>query len=149
MCPRQLVCHALGLSIGLCLTVFAALLLDRKPVVLLDAGASSVFPNPAHPGDTIAITWSANPLRNCAGSVVPRIIDSTGRIYEFARIPTVYQDLMQPGERSFTKTLTLPLVMAAGPARYQAVVTRWCNRVQEYFWPMIDTPFPILFEVAR
>lgn len=80
--------------------------------------------------------------------VIPRIIDATGRIYEFSRIPTVYNDVMQPGDRTFTKTMTLPTVMAAGPATYHAVIVRWCNPVQEKVWPMVDAPNPIPFLVV-
>ncbi len=123
------------------------LLFDRRAVLTLDAAASSIRPNPVKAGDTISITWRAIPHRHCAGTVIPRIIDSTGRIYEFARIPVVYHHIMNFGGQSFTKTLTLPTVMAPGPARYEAVVIRWCNILQEYLWPMVDKPFPIPFVV--
>lgn len=149
MNARNVLCHVIAASTGIAIAVFAGLLLDRKAVVELDAQASLITPSPSRMGETIYITWSATARRNCAGAVIPRVIDSTGRIFEYARAPTVYQDIMYPGERSFTKSLILPHAMAPGPARYQAVVIRWCNRVQELFWPMIDEPFPIFFEVAK
>lgn len=147
--PREFFCHAAAIWLGLCITVFGVMLLDRSIVVELDVAQSSVSPDPAIAGQTIAITWSAKARRNCDGLVIPRIIDSAGRIYEFARIPTVYQDIMRPGERSFTKSIVLPAGMTPGPARYESIVIRWCNSVQEYFWPMIDPPFPIPFDVER
>lgn len=145
---RRLYCFIIGALIGAAVIApFFQMLFDRRQVLSLDAKGSSVTPNPARQGDTVTITWQAAAYRNCSGVVIPRIIDSTGRIYEFARVPTVYQDLMRPGDRHFTKTLTLPAVMAPGPARYEAVIIRWCNVVQEYLWPMVDKPFPIPFEV--
>lgn len=147
---RQTRCAIMGSFVGVAIIApVLVMLFDRREVVQLDAGKSYIVPSPARPGTTISITWSAIPLRNCAGTVIPRVIDSTGRIYEFARSATVYQDLMRPGARQFTKALTLPTVMPAGPARYEAVVVRWCNVLQEYLWPMIDRPFPIPFEVER
>lgn len=148
--PRRLKCWIAGGIIGAAVIApQLQMLLDRREVLTLDARASHIAPNPAKPGDTITITWRASPIRNCAGVVIPRVIDSTGRIYEFARTPTVYQDLMRPGDREFTKLLTLPTVMAPGPARYEAVVIRWCNVLQEWLWPMVDKPFPIPFVVAK
>lgn len=146
---RTVLCQVAAAAIGISITITLGLFLDRNPVVELDPIKSSIYPNPALPGQTINITWHAIAHRNCSGIVIPRIIDSTGRIYEFTRSSTVYQDIMQPGDRTFTKTLTLPAVMAPGTARYQAVVIRWCNRVQELLWPMVDEPFPIPFEVEK
>lgn len=140
---REILCHCAAATVGVLIAIFVGLLLDRNTVVMLDVSKSSISPNPAPSGGTIQITWSAVAKRNCAGIVIPRVIDSTGRIYEYARTPTVYQDIMRPGERSFTKTLVLPSGMTPGPARYEAIIIRWCNSVQQYFWPMIDQPFPI------
>ncbi len=144
---RWLTCQILGISTGLAVSVAAVLLLDRHPPIRLDASRSFITPSPANPGDTITITWAALADRRCGGFIIPRVIDSTGRIYEFARIPVVYHELMKPDATQFSKVLTLPTVMAKGPARYEAVVVRWCNVVQEYLWPMVDAPFPIPFIV--
>lgn len=145
---RKYLCHAIAAPIGILITVFFVQLLDRHPVVVLDAEKSYVSPTPASPGQTVSITWSAVEKRNCDGIAIPRVIDSSGRVFEYAYGPTVYHDLLTPGARSFTKPLTLPLGMAPGRARYEAVVQRWCNWPQRVFWPMVDSPFPIYFEVA-
>lgn len=139
--------HVIAATLSLVLAVFLGLLFDRRTVIELDASQSFIQPNPASPGERIAITWAATAHRNCAGKVIPRLFDSTGRVYEYARIPTVYQDLLAPAKRTFTKEIVLPTVMAYGPAHYEAVVRRWCNPVQQYLWPMTDRPFPIPFVV--
>lgn len=133
--------------ISACITYVAVLIFDRRPVLLLDASLSFITPSPAVPGKPIYITWAAKPMRSCEGVVVPRIIDSTGRIYEFSPAPTVYTELLIGEKKTFVKTLTLPTVMTSGQAKYQAIVYRWCNKLQYLFWPMIDAPFPILFDV--
>lgn len=130
----------------LVLTVFFGMLLDRRTVNELDASRSFIQPNPARPGAVITITWSVIAKRQCDGIVTPRVIESTGRIFEYANIAPVYQELTAE-RRLFAKQLTLPTVMASGPARYEAVVKRWCNWVQKYFWQMTDPPFPIHFVV--
>ena len=145
---RSVICHSLAAAISLSFAVFLGMLFDRRPVVDLDATKSFISPAPARPGERIFITWSAVAHRNCAGYTIPRVVESTGRVFEYARTPTVYQDLMAPLARSFTKELILPAIMTSGPARYEAIVIRWCNPVQQYIWPMIDRPFPIYFEIA-
>lgn len=148
MSGRRLLSNLLSAAIGISLAVAIGLLLDRREPITLYSEFSSIQPNPATPGVTIAITWKAKAERQCAGSVIPRIVDSTGRIYEYTPIPTVYHDLMNYNPGTFTKTLQLPEVIAPGLARYEAVVTRWCNSMQQHFWPMVDKPFPIPFTVA-
>lgn len=136
----------LGVILPIVLTIFFGLLLDRRTVNDLDGSRSFIQPNPVHAGDRISITWSVIARRHCDGIVYPRVIESTQRIFEYSSLPTVYQDL-SPEWRLFTKELTLPIVMADGPARYEAVIVRWCNWVQRYVWPMTDKPFPIHFIV--
>lgn len=145
---RAYLCHAIAAPIGLLITVFFVQLLDRHPVVLLDPTKSYITPTQASSGQAVTITWSAIEKRNCDGVVVPRVIDNAGRVFEYAHIPTVYHDLLIPGARSFSKSLVLPLGMAPGKARYEAVVIRWCNWAQRLIWPMVDSPFPIYFEAA-
>lgn len=130
----------------LVLTVFFGMLLDRRTVNELDAARSFIQPNPVRAGEVITITWSVIARRQCDGIVTPRVIESTERIFEYANIAPVYQELTAE-PRIFAKQLTLPTVMASGPARYEAVVKRWCNWVQKYFWQMTDKPFPIHFVV--
>lgn len=146
---RTIMCQIIAAVVGLIIAWHAVMLFDRSAVVELDSSASYITPNPANMGGAIAITWKAKSYRNCGGEVIPRIIDSTGRIFEYAKTPTVYNVLMRADPAKFTKLLTLPTIMTPGPARYEAVVIRWCNWVQKEFWPMVDKPFPILFEIPR
>jgi hypothetical protein len=145
--PRGYICHGLAAFIGFCVLTFLVQILDRHPVVLLDASKSYISPSPAKAGDTVWITWSAIERRNCEGIVIPRVIDRAGRVFEYAYSPTVYHDLLSPAARTFSKPFILPVGMAPGLARYEAVVRRWCNWEQKYFWPMVDEPFPIYFDV--
>lgn len=149
MTRRQRRCNIIGVLLGLCVVAPpVTMLLDRRAVVDLDAANSFIVPNPARSGQDVSIIWRATSLRNCEGVVIPRIVDSSGRIFEYSRLPTVYRDIMRPGERSFTKIITLPTSMAPGPARYEAIVIRWCNPIQRAIWSMVDRPFPIRFNVV-
>jgi hypothetical protein len=145
---RNFVCHAAAVVTAFGVTYFLFQLFDRNPVVELDAAKSYITPNPAVPGGNVNIVWSAVEKRNCAGRVIPRVIDSAGRVFEYAYTPTVYHDLMRRDVRSFSKAFTLPIGMAPGRAQYAPIVTRWCNPVQQYIWPMQEAPFPIWFDVA-
>lgn len=145
---RTFFCKAGAVFAGSCMTIFLLMLFDRRPPVIVYEGYASVVPNPAKAGDTISITWTVRAERSCAGEVIPRVIDGAGIVHEYAHIPTVYHSLMQSNPGTFTKQLPLPTVIMAGPARYEAVVIRWCNVVQQYLWPIIDPPFPIYFEIT-
>lgn len=149
MTRRAAVCHVAAAAVGLCVFAFLWLLLDRGPVLILQQNDSYVLPDPAPQGHRISIVWSAIERRNCDGVVIPRVVDSSGRVFEYARQPAIYHDLMQPGKRSFTKTLRLPLGMAPGPARYEPIVLRWCNPIQQLVWPLRDPPLVIAFTVAN
>lgn len=143
---RTTYCRAMAVALGIALAMGAGLLFDRRSVIDLDSTLSFIEPSPATPGKVVAITWHARARRICPGIVIPRFIDNSGRVYEYTRSPVVYHTLLASG-KSFTKTLVLPEVMSPGPARYEAVVIRWCNFMQEFFWPMVDRPFPIYFVV--
>jgi hypothetical protein len=145
--PRNYICQGIAAFLGFFILTFLVQILDRHPVVTLDASKSYISPNPANAGETVYITWSALEHRNCEGIAIPRVIDSAGRVFEYAYVPTVYHDLLSPNARSFSKQFTLPVGMAPGQARYEAIVRRWCNWEQKYFWPMVDEPFPIYFDV--
>ena len=67
-----------AIVIGLVLSFVLLLLFDRRHVVELDASKSFIEPNPVSAGERISITWSAISRRNCAGFVIPRILESSG-----------------------------------------------------------------------
>lgn len=146
---RLIACHGIAALIGTAMTTFLVLLLDRRPPAILYPELSSVTPSPARPGETVAITWTVRPERACEGEVIPRIIDSTGRIFEYAPVRTVYQKLtMNKEPQQFSRFMQLPAVIPPGRTRYEAVVHRWCNLVQQYLWPLTDAPAPIPFMIA-
>lgn len=145
---RTLACKGIAVFVGACITIFFLQLLDRRSPVTLFPRLATILPNPAPPGSLISITWTVRAERACAGEIIPRVIDSGGIVHEYAHIPTVYHAIMDGNPGTFTKQIQLPNVIMAGPARYEAVVIRWCNQVQHWLWPIIDPPFPIHFEIS-
>lgn len=122
-------------AIGVTITMFGLLLLDRRPVLTL--GASVIVPNPVHRGQMAAVVWSAVEHRNCDGEVRRVITDSSGVRHEFRAEPTVYHDAMDAGTRSFSRSFRIPTGAAIGPATYHSILIRWCNPVQQ-LWPMVE-----------
>ena len=135
------------LVVGVVVAIAASMLFNRSICVSLDSSKSYIEPAAAKPGERIAIVWQANAYSQCQGMIIPRLIDSTGRIFEYDPVPAVYHDLMVDNPGTFTKFITLPTVITPGRARYDAVVFRWRNFLQKHFWPMREKPFPIWFEI--
>lgn len=118
-------------------TYIGTLLLDRRSVLSIESVVIS--PNPVRPGETISITWSGVAHRSCDGEVIRQIVDSSGRVFDYARIDTAYHDIAHRGvPKTFTRYLQTPADMAPGPAEYRTIVRRWCNSLQRIFWPMIE-----------
>ena len=115
---------------------FAFQLLDRRPVLRIEA--TSVSPNPATAGQPITITWTAREFRMCEGEVIRWITDSRGRVYEYARIASVVKDPAAPQPRTFFRELQLAKDISPGRAVYTSRVIRWCNIVQRVLWPMTE-----------
>lgn len=144
---RRFACHAMAATIGLLISFFMIALLDRRPPLRIEPGAH-IDPDPVKIGGTITLTWGVTVDRNCAGEVISRLIDSTGRIYEYDRGPATYKDMTRPFPQYYTKNIALPTVMPLGKTQYDSIIARWCNPIQQYLWPMVEHTQPVWFEIA-
>lgn len=134
--------------ISTAITYAAFQVLDRRTVV--EIYGTWITPNPATPGHPITITWEAKALRpGCGGEVRRKIIDSTGRVFEFSVVPTVFRENTADGSGRFSREIVLPVEIAPGPASYVARVTRWCGWLQKTLWPMDENGLgsPIRFTI--
>lgn len=144
---RRLTCHAIAATLALFISFFMIALLDRRPPLRIEPG-SYISPDPVKPGGAIILTWSVTLDRNCEGEVISRLIDSTGRIYEYDRGPATYKDMTRPSPQFYTKSIVLPVVMPPGKTQYDSIITRWCNPIQEHLWPMVEHTQSVWFEIA-
>lgn len=142
---REALCHSAAASFAI---VFIAaplfMLLDRRPVIQISDNA--LTPTIAHPGDHMTVTWTAKEYRNCAGTVRRRVIDGIGKIHEFKAEQTNYHETLKDSNQ-FQGHFMLPVGLAPGAATYAPIVERYCNVVQQYFWPMRDDPPPVKFTI--
>ena len=123
-----------------------ALLLDRREPVEVTNG--TITPFFVRNGQVVVVTWVAKEGRVCDGEIRRIIVDSIGRIHDFAREPAVHRDITTAySTRKFSRTFTMPLGMAPGPAIYYVVGYRWCNFFQEHIWPIYFRSEEIKFEV--
>jgi len=142
---RQALCLFMAGVCGVTITLFGLLLLDRRPVLTL--GPSAIVPNPAHAGQMVSVVWSAIEHRNCAGEVRRVVTDSSGVRHEFKPEATAYHDAMDNDKRTFARQFRIPRGVAAGPATYHSIITRWCNPIQQ-MWPMVERSPTAHFTVA-
>ena len=92
------------------------------------------------PGETLKIKIAATLSKDCPGSVIRIITDSTGKPVEFAEEP-------RPEFETYTVLLVVPLGSFPGPAKYGARVFWRCNWIQEWFPREVSQP-PIPFEIT-
>lgn len=144
---RDTVCDALAIIFG-ALIIFPSIymLFSRKPVV--EYYDVHIIPPEVATGDIASVAWRARELRpNCGGRVYRRFVDSTGRLVEFAPIPTFIHDHAPGTLVDFLNSFEIPRGLAPGEAYYEPVVERWCNPLQKLFWPMVDKPIKAGFIV--
>lgn len=121
-------------------TVFGiptAMLFDRRPVITIHS--MTVDPPEIRSGERFVIKWDATEHRNCAGEVRRQIVSDVSHIiHDVEPSRTNYHDAMERTPKHFTTSVVSPMYMHVGPARYKSYVTRWCNVMQEFFWPIVE-----------
>lgn len=144
---RDVICHVMGAAIGLGV-VFPALymLLDRRPVLKYDN--QRILPNPVMRGERAAVAYDVVEYRQCHGYFQRVVIDSSGHTFSFDKETTTYRELSHPPRmRTIQREFVVPRGAAMGDATYRIYITRWCNLMQKYLWPMTDTTVDIKFTI--
>ncbi len=107
-----------------------------------------VEPNQVEAGANATLHFTARGFDlACKGVVDRSIIDSKGVIYRLKETATSNIKPIEHGGFEFSRTFPVPVGMASGPATYRAIVTRWCNPIQKFFWPIVEET-DVKFSVA-
>jgi hypothetical protein len=106
---------------------------DRRPIV--EQTDFRAEPDVLRPGQKFETVWTIETFRpRCNGYTHREIIDSAGQVFAFDSTYAVPHDVV--GTETIRARWTLPLGVAPGPARIRRKTARWCNGLQELFWPM-------------
>jgi hypothetical protein len=139
---RRLVCHILpvmvALTIGTVGMTAIKLVGDRyDPRSIL---TTQIVPLLSAPGSFVSVVYLVQDNRECHGIVHRWVIDSSGLIHAIGDV-TVFHNFVVEFKKPyhFSRDFRIPRGAAAGPALYQARTERWCNFLQEWFWPIVDT----------
>lgn len=85
------------------------------------------------PGETLHMRFQATINKECPGTVIRTILDSSGRPFNFVEEP-------RPELEAYPIDLIVPLGTFPGPAQYFARVRWRCNWVQEWFPKEVRQP---------
>lgn len=108
----------------------------------------TVVPNQVEAGANATLHFTARGFDlACRGVVDRSIINSKGIITKLKETATSNIKPIEHGGFDFSRTFPVPLGAAPGPATYKAVVTRWCNPIQKFFWPIVEET-DVKFSVA-
>lgn len=162
---RSRKCNWIGASIGIFLTPFAVMLFDRREPITLVKGAMVTLDVPpseyekilamehppaivAKPGEKVVILWLAIENKACDGDVERRVVEKSGKVIAFERVPTVYHMEGNGVTKFFTKEFVLPDSISGGWSTYSTLGNRWCNPLQKYLAPLsyigLQIPFYIV-----
>ncbi len=98
-----------------------------------------VEPNQVEAGANATLHFTARGFDlACKGVVDRSITDSKGVITKLKETDTSNLKPIDHGGFEFSRTFPVPAGAAPGPATYKAVVTRWCNPIQKFFWPIVE-----------
>lgn len=118
------------------LTVFAILLLDRRPVVT--AISVNFAEKTVTAGGLARVIWVVEERRHgCAGRIYPLWVDSEGTVFDESpdAVPARYDPVHR---MTFSRWRKVPDGITPGMATFSPKAVRWCNIIQEYIWPMED-----------
>lgn len=134
----------------------AAMLLDRREPITLVSGR--IVPFEVRNGGKATVVWRAVEKRACDGEytrVVISGLDGARQHHAFGiRERTIYRATLTGfgTETTFSRVVDFPTGMVAGPAIYTTYGVRWCNVLQQYFWPIpfkgLEIPFMVLADDA-
>jgi hypothetical protein len=111
--------------------------------------SATVVPNDVRPGETASIVLTASDDRPCDGVVHKWLIDSKGVIFDLTDNQVfMHYDKVNAKSFQFVREFPIPYGMNAGEATYRAHAVRWCNFLQQNFWP-ITNDYSYKFNVVR
>ena len=110
--------------------------------------SSTVVEEPFTTGDELVYRWSGDVVRSCPISIRREFVDSNGVVTRM--VPMVFPALpaSELGSTEYGVRVSVPILMAEGPAVYQATEIPSCNWIQKLRPISIDYP-PIHFTVTR
>lgn len=137
---RRVSCHIAPILVAGAIGLFGIMLLDRGPITVMTH--YHIVPAVVYPGQRAELDYTLRDMRlGCNGTVRRWIVDSNGVVHYLTNEePSRPQDSIKrpDGTRDVTKEVPIPFGIAANKAVFHAEVTRWCNIVQEIFWPMVE-----------
>lgn len=145
---RDLVCHVAGVVAGLCIVLpFMIMLTDRRPVLVYEN--PRVVPDPVVRGEKASLAFDVIEYRSCDGTFQRFIVDAAGHVFSFDKEATSLRAVSSPpSPRTIHREFSVPRGAAIGPAVYRVHLTRWCNIVQKYIWPMRESASEVHFTIT-
>jgi len=149
---RRFRSHFWPLVAALALTAIAFELADGH-FIRRNIADARIEPNMIEPGKIAEFTFKAAgeiPTfdHRCGGIVRRWVIDSLGVVFTLTDVDAAEVIPVNHGSFQFIRRFPVPMAMADGSAVYHSLVTRWCNPLQEMFWPVVDSHVAT-FEVKR
>lgn len=144
---RRLACHVLPVLVGLLITgaVFALAVDRNDPRDIIHA---TTDPAVVVPGQIVSIVYTAKDKRECNGVVHRWIVDSGGalkkpKLYALPDASVFHNYTTNaPGVPfEFSREIRVPFNINWGTATYHATTERWCNPLQQYFWPISSSDY--------
>ena len=135
--PRKIIRHLIP-GVLACAVAFVgvAAIGNRYRVMIEDP---RVQPNQVEAGANATLYFTARGFDlACKGVVDRSITDSKGVITKLKETDTSNLKPIDHGGFEFSRSFPVPAGAAPGPAVYRAVVTRWCNPIQKFFWPIVE-----------
>lgn len=75
-------------------------------------------------------------IKQCDGVVHRFIVDSQHTVWALLDTSATEVAPVNHGSFDFARQFPVPTGAAPGPAVYHSRVTRWCNPIQQFFWPI-------------
>ena len=135
---RRLTCHIAPVFVSIVLGIVAVQLFGNRyqPRQII---SSEIIPYDVVPGSTAQTRIEARDERQCTGMSRRWIVDSAGIIYDLWPIPTFQHEPNGTDPTAvfkFVHEFPVPLGITPGPATLYALNNRWCNVLQQWFWPI-------------
>lgn len=159
---------ATAILTGVIVGPFTWMLLDRDEpyireggeIVVVDHRLCGLLTGPPddgiiRPGSCVSVMWKIIPRKICKPygpfNVTRAIIDQQGR-HTLPPTHSVYSasssTLPPSREGDIVRYFPLPLASPAGPAEYESTASFACNKLQEFFWPVVVSKPSIKFMVG-
>lgn len=130
--------------LGVALVIVSYWTLDRRSPVQVHS--TTLSPLAVRPGETMARRISVTRFRVCPTKVEPIIIDGARGRWVLEEPETE-----SPGHigsvDTYTVAMIIPVNASPGNAELRLTITRKCNPIQAYLWPLVTTRAPIKFTI--